>query len=91
MPWLESGKSTLDLFGHGLVLLNFKDKEVTSLEKICEQKNVPLRTYQIEDKAIADLYEKDYVLVRPDGHVAWRGDELPSDSAAIVDRICGYF
>ena len=89
--WLESGKSTLDLFGHGLVLLNFKNKEVTSLKKTCEQKNVPLRTYQIEDKAIADLYERNYVLVRPDGHVAWRGDELPSDPDAIVDRIRGYF
>ena len=89
--WLESGKSTLDLFGHGLVLLNFKDREVTNLEKTCKQKDVPLRTYRIENKAIADLYERNYVLVRPDGHVAWRGDELPSDSEAIVDRIRGYF
>jgi hypothetical protein len=27
--------------------------------------------------------------VRPDGHVAWRGDALPADPAAIVERMRG--
>ena len=89
--WLESGKSTLDLFGHGLVLFNFKNQEVTTLEKACQEKDVPLRAYTIDNRAIAELYEKAYVLVRPDGHVAWRGDELPSDPGAIIDRIRGHF
>ena len=26
------------------------------------------------------------VLVRPDGHVAWRGDSMPDNPAAIIDR-----
>jgi hypothetical protein len=29
------------------------------------------------------------VLVRPDGHVAWRGDDLPKDCQALIDRIRG--
>ena len=29
------------------------------------------------------------MLVRPDGHVAWRGNECPADAAGIVDRIRG--
>jgi hypothetical protein len=29
------------------------------------------------------------VLVRPDGHVAWRGNKLPSDIAEFTDRIRG--
>ena len=31
------------------------------------------------------------MLVRPDGHVAWRGDEAPgpADAAAIIDRVRG--
>jgi 2-polyprenyl-6-methoxyphenol hydroxylase-like FAD-dependent oxidoreductase len=89
--WLESGKSTLDLFGHGLVLLNFQNQKVTNLEKACQSKNVPLKAYSIDHQAIAKLYEKAYVLVRPDGHVAWRGDELPKDPGAVIDRIRGYF
>jgi hypothetical protein len=29
------------------------------------------------------------VLVRPDGHVAWRGDILPDDPQALIDRVRG--
>jgi hypothetical protein len=29
------------------------------------------------------------VLDRPDHHVAWRGDELPTDAAALIDRVRG--
>jgi hypothetical protein len=29
------------------------------------------------------------VLVRPDGHVAWRNDELPEDAGAVLDVIRG--
>jgi hypothetical protein len=30
------------------------------------------------------------VLVRPDGHVAWRGDALPSDAERVVDQVTGW-
>src|SRR5262249_44129670 len=36
-----------------------------------------------------ELYEKRLVLVRPDGHVAWRGDASPLDAAAVIDRVRG--
>jgi hypothetical protein len=29
------------------------------------------------------------VLVRPDGHVAWRSDTMPDDPLAVVDRVRG--
>jgi hypothetical protein len=28
-------------------------------------------------------------LSRPDQHVAWRGDRLPSDALALIDRVRG--
>ena len=34
-------------------------------------------------------WERDYVLVRPDQHVAWRGDRIPDDWDAVVDRVRG--
>jgi hypothetical protein len=43
----------------------------------------------IADPAIAPSYERALVLVRPDGHVAWRSDVVPTDPAAIVDHVRG--
>ena len=35
------------------------------------------------------LYERRLVLVRPDGHVAWRSDRPPADALALIDRVRG--
>ena len=90
--WLEAGKSTLDLFGHGFVLLSFKGEQgLESFEAACQERGVPLTLNAINNPEIAKLYEKAYVLVRPDGHVAWRGDTLPNNPLAIIDRVRGEF
>jgi hypothetical protein len=50
---------------------------------------LPLQVVDIADAAIATLYERPLCLVRPDGHVAWRGDSVPADAAALVARVRG--
>ena len=90
--WLEPGKSTLDLFGHGFVLMCFDSlQEVETFVKVCQEKGVPLTSQHIDNPEIAKLYERAYVLVRPDGHVAWRGDTLPVDPTNLIDRVRGCF
>jgi flavin-dependent monooxygenase StaC len=90
--WLEPGKSTLDLFGHGFVLMSFQENNgIEAFEKASTERGVPFTAYSINNPEIAKLYERSYVLVRPDGHVAWRGDSLPDDPGAIIDRARGYF
>lgn len=42
----------------------------------------------IDDAAASDLYGADYVLIRPDQHVAWRGDEI-GNADALVDTVWG--
>ena len=78
--WLAYGRSTLDLFGRGFVLLQFGSGEAPSTE-------FPLQCERIDDPAVAALYERRFVLVRPDGHVSWRGDEPPG--ADVLDRVRG--
>lgn len=90
--WLEPGRSVLDLFGHGLVLLDFAGTaDLDPLVKVAEQRQVPLAVQPIRDERIAELYERALVLVRPDGHVGWRGDTAPDIDQAgrILDRIRG--
>ena len=89
--WLAPGQSTLDLFGHGFVLLRFGAVPVdaSALAEAAAARGVPLHVQDIRDEAIAAVYERRLVLVRPDGHVAWRGDALPDGADAVIDRVRG--
>jgi hypothetical protein len=89
--WLPDGRSTLDLFADGFTLLRLgaPAPQPAAMERAFADLGVPLSTISIADPAIAALYERPLVLVRPDGHVAWRGDQEPDDPRAIVDRIRG--
>jgi len=89
--WLGDGRSTLDLFGNGFTLLRFGSgaRQPTMMERSFAARGVPLSSVSIADPAVAALYERSLVLVRPDGHVAWRGDEDPVDSLAVVDHVRG--
>jgi hypothetical protein len=50
---------------------------------------VPLTVVTLADPKIIALYERKLVLVRPDGHVAWRADAEPADADALIDVIRG--
>ncbi len=87
--WIHAGRSTMDLFGEGFALLHFDGSETNALDKAAHTAGLPLAVHMIDNAAIADLYESNLVLVRPDGHVAWRGDEAPDNPAAIIDVVRG--
>jgi 2-polyprenyl-6-methoxyphenol hydroxylase-like FAD-dependent oxidoreductase len=89
--WLGDGSSIIDLFGDGFVLLRLGSTppRVDALIEAARIRRVPLKVVELSDPAIAALYEKPLVLVRPDGHVAWRGATLPGDAQALVDQIRG--
>ena len=42
-----------------------------------------------DDPAVLEVYGRALVLVRPDGHVAWRGDHPPDDPEPLIDRLRG--
>jgi hypothetical protein len=88
--WLGENISTLDLFGDGFVLLRFaRDIDASSLVAAAAARHVPLKVVDINSRDIAALYERKLVLVRPDGHVAWRADVCPDDPFALIDRVRG--
>ena len=88
--WLPDGRSTLDLFGHGFVLLKFDGApDAAPLVDAAKDRGVPLAIYEIANGEIAALYGRRLALVRPDGHVAWRGDTLPADPLLLIDTVRG--
>ena len=89
--WLDDGRSTLDLFGKGFVLLRLGDRPpaADAFVAAAARRGVPLQMVDLADPKIASLYERRLVLVRPDGHVAWRDDAPPADALALFDRVRG--
>jgi hypothetical protein len=88
--WLAPGKSTLDLFGKGFVLLRFStEADANPMLVAAKAKGVPMHLEDINQPDAATAYGRKLVIVRPDGHVAWRGDQLPPDCAATIDILRG--
>ena len=88
--WLEDGRSTLDLFGKGFVLLNLSGATITStITEAANRVKLPLEVVTIDEPKVREIYERVFVLVRPDGHVAWRGDTIPANAAEIIDTVRG--
>jgi len=89
--WLKDGRSTLDVFGRGftLLVLSKNVSDTSSFLSVANRVGLPLDAVTLDEPRVRDVYERPLVLVRPDGHVAWRGDAVPDNPAAIIDRVRG--
>jgi 2-polyprenyl-6-methoxyphenol hydroxylase-like FAD-dependent oxidoreductase len=89
--WLEDGRSTLDLFGKGFALLNLSAKttNTSTITEAARRVGMPFEVAALAEPKVRETYERPFVLVRPDGHVAWRGDALPNNASAIIDKVRG--
>lgn len=94
--WLAPGLSTLDLFGQGFTLLRLDPGDTEGAaategtERAFAARRVPLRVWSAPgDTEPRSRYGHPYVLVRPDGHVAWRGSRPPADPGTLADLVRG--
>lgn len=88
--WLDDGRSLYDALGPDYTLLRLDPEASTAaLEEAAAQRGVPLRVLDVASREAAAIYRHKLVLSRPDQHVAWRGDRIPADPLALVDRIRG--
>ena len=90
--WLPDGRSTLDLYGRGFVLLRLGPNAPTG-EGLQQAPRPTLacrwRWSRSTEPDVLAAYERRLVLVRPDGHVAWRDDAEPRDARAVIDCLRG--
>ena len=89
--WLADGRSTLDLFGRVFTLLGFDATaaEAAPLVEAAHARGVPIAFVTLNEPKAAALYGRKFVLVRPDGHVAWRDDRMPDDPLGVIDVVRG--
>ena len=81
--FLRYGSALYDRLGPWFTLLRFGDADPTPL---IDASPAPLATVIVDDPVLAPLYEAKLVLVRPDTHVAWRGDAC-KDGRAVWSKV----
>jgi len=88
---LADGRSTLDLFGRSFVLLclGAGAPDPAPVAAAAGRRGMPLEVIRLDEPDAKPAYERRLVLVRPDGHVAWRGDAVPANADAVIDTVRG--
>lgn len=91
--WLEPGQiSVHDRIRDGFTLLQLgrNKADAAGLRAAFGAIGAPFSTLDIDSEAARRAYEVDYLLVRPDLHVAWRGAALPEDPDRVARIVTGY-
>ncbi len=83
--FLRDGSALYDHLGPWFTLLRFGDADPSPL---IDSAPVPLETVIVDDASLASIYEAKLVLVRPDTHVAWRGNTC-DDGDAVWGKVLG--
>lgn len=96
--WLPDGTALFDHFGAGYTLLVTDAvadavadavTDTRALVQAAADSGVPLTVVAPALPGLRNLYAARLALIRPDQHVAWRGDALPADLHALLDIVRG--
>jgi 2-polyprenyl-6-methoxyphenol hydroxylase-like FAD-dependent oxidoreductase len=90
--WLDDGLALHDHLGQGYTLLKLGRTRLDTrgLEAAIRALGAPLDVLEVPDLAARDLYERDLILVRPDLHVAWRGNRPPDQPERLAAIVTGH-
>ena len=90
--WLAEGRSLYDEFGPGFTLLATDRRDPGELAPAvneAQRLGVPLKAIAPQDNRLAHRYMSNFAIIRPDQHVAWRGNALPKDFVGLLQHITG--
>jgi 2-polyprenyl-6-methoxyphenol hydroxylase-like FAD-dependent oxidoreductase len=91
--WLGDGTPIQDRIptdGFTLLRLGKTLADTSGLERALKARGAPMTVLDIADAAPRDIYGVDLILLRPDMHVAWRGNTAPPDTAALAATVTGH-
>ena len=88
--WLKAGRALQDLLGDWYTLLDLKgDCATEALEKAFRAIGAPLEVLRLDEPHLREVYGCSALLLRPDLHIAWRGDGPPEDATALAALATG--
>jgi hypothetical protein len=92
--WLDDGSAMQDRIGydHGFTLLKLGGTQADAggLAKAFAALKAPFRALDVADAEPRAVYGYDLLLLRPDLHVAWRGNAPPPDPAGLAAMATGH-
>jgi 2-polyprenyl-6-methoxyphenol hydroxylase-like FAD-dependent oxidoreductase len=87
---LDGGDQLFDRFGREFTLLDtVGDGRADALLTAAAERGLPVSHVVVKEGQVREVWGCDLALVRPDQHVAWRGERSPADPFAVVDRVRG--
>jgi hypothetical protein len=87
--FLEDHRSIHDRLGRYFTLVVIGEADSSAIESAALARRIPLSVLRLNRPDLRTVYERNLILVRPDHHVAWRGDALPADVDALLARVVG--
>ena len=90
--WLTDGTPLQDAVGDGYTLLQLggSQADVSGLSRAMVALGAPFATLTVAASAARDVYGVDLILLRPDMHVAWRGNAAPDDPEHLATLVTGH-
>jgi len=88
--WFGDHCSLYDALGPDYTLIRFNPTvAISGVVEAAARRGVPLAILDLDAREARELYARNLVLVRPDQHVAWRGDKEPSTPLDLIDLVRG--
>jgi 2-polyprenyl-6-methoxyphenol hydroxylase-like FAD-dependent oxidoreductase len=88
--WLKNGSALHDMVGDDFTLLDLVgNTETGPLEAAFRELGAPLRIVRLDELELRTVYGFNIFLLRPDLHIAWRGDVSPADPPGLALRVTG--
>jgi len=91
--WLADGTPMQDHIpyeGYTLLRLGRTNADTSALEKALRAFGAPLAVLDTPDDAPRQVYGRDLLLLRPDLHIAWRGNQPPEDPEYVAATATGH-
>jgi 2-polyprenyl-6-methoxyphenol hydroxylase-like FAD-dependent oxidoreductase len=88
--WLTEDRSLYDALGPDYTLVRADPcARVSGIIEAAARRNVPLVFIDMDAPGTRAVYTRKLTLIRPDQHVAWRGDEEPPLPLDLIDLVRG--
>ena len=90
--WLDDGTAIQDHLPETYILLSLgtKPPDTTRIRKSFEATGAPVTEVKVESDRVRDLYGFDFLVLRPDMHVVWRGTQVPRNALEIASIATGH-